>query len=329
MTATSSPSPPPPPTKNVFRLHGVNVLNRKNVDSISRLSALERRRTTHILDERQRRDTMNQLLGELANLVRESSEDDQQQPQQPQARQKQYNSDGTEKRPPVKSNSITTLRNAINEIRRLRNCAGLETATQPCAASLAVVSPNASRSSSPMDISTPQPQSQQQKHLLPSPAPMASQYAPLSSRPTSSSEVYANHAQSNMYPSHHQLQSPPLSPSSPKNLQYSVSPPMIPVQHQAYQAHPLPSLFASNPQQQQSQSYHQPQPKPYHHGQVPIQYRQPYDQQSVYKPQYSPTQSEPSQPFSRSSSPGFSGPMMLPQPYIQHPASYQTSYAQV
>ncbi|KAG0003854.1 hypothetical protein BGZ65_001308, partial [Modicella reniformis] len=121
MTATSASSPAP--SKNVFRLHGVNVLNRKNVDSLSRLTALERRRATHILDERQRRDTMNQLLGELANLVRESAAEAQTQTQtqqESQTQQKQLNADGTEKRPPVKSNSITTLRNAIAEIRRLR-----------------------------------------------------------------------------------------------------------------------------------------------------------------------------------------------------------------
>ncbi|KAF9082459.1 hypothetical protein BGX23_012449 [Mortierella sp. AD031] len=76
MKATKSSSPSssstPSHSKNVFRLHGVNVLNRKNVDSIARLTALERRRATHILDERQRRDTMNQLLTELANLVRDT-----------------------------------------------------------------------------------------------------------------------------------------------------------------------------------------------------------------------------------------------------------------
>ncbi|KAI8599030.1 hypothetical protein EDD21DRAFT_355825 [Dissophora ornata] len=143
MTATRSTSTPH--TKNVFRLHGVNVLNRKNVDSIARLTALERRRATHILDERQRRDTMNQLLAELANLVRESASEvdptqqqQQQQHQQPQPQSPPpppspspqpatltLNPDGTEKRPAVKSNSITTLRNAIAEIRRLRVCTGL------------------------------------------------------------------------------------------------------------------------------------------------------------------------------------------------------------
>ncbi|KAG0286175.1 hypothetical protein BGZ98_005177, partial [Dissophora globulifera] len=132
-----------PHTKNVFRLHGVNVLNRKNVDSIARLTALERRRAAHILDERQRRDTMNQLLTELASIVQGSASEvlvgdasasaqqlpSSQPPTQQQQQQQQstlslsppsLSSDGTEKRPPVKSNSITTLRNAIAEIKRLR-----------------------------------------------------------------------------------------------------------------------------------------------------------------------------------------------------------------
>ncbi|KAF9331105.1 hypothetical protein BGZ91_012247, partial [Linnemannia elongata] len=135
MTATTA-TPTAPPSKNVFRLHGVNVLNRKNVDSISRLTALEKRRATHILDERQRRDTMNQLLAELANLVRESAAEVAA-AQQQQQQEQHLNADGTEKKAPVKSNSITTLRNAITEIRRLRSCAGLETTTPPCAASLA------------------------------------------------------------------------------------------------------------------------------------------------------------------------------------------------
>ncbi|KAF9280689.1 hypothetical protein BGZ68_007088, partial [Mortierella alpina] len=127
MTAANPPSPPSHPSKNVFRLHGVNVLNRKNVDSIARLTALERRRATHILDERQRRDTMNQLLTELANLVQESAAQTSAAPQPPQppppppsaSTMPALNADGTDKgpsRPPVKSNSITTLRNAIAEI---------------------------------------------------------------------------------------------------------------------------------------------------------------------------------------------------------------------
>ncbi|KAG0252140.1 hypothetical protein BG011_007181 [Mortierella polycephala] len=142
MTISNSSSPTSH-SKNVFRLHGVNVLNRKNVDSIARLTALERRRTTHILDERQRRDTMNQLLTELASLVRESAVEGgtiQQQQQQQQLQQQvktqtpstpTLNADGTEKRPPVKSNSITTLRNAIAEIRRLRAHIDLQAINDP------------------------------------------------------------------------------------------------------------------------------------------------------------------------------------------------------
>ncbi|KAF9108453.1 hypothetical protein BGX27_008340 [Mortierella sp. AM989] len=315
MTATSSPTTTPP-SKNVFRLHGVNVLNRKNIDSISRLTALEKRRATHILDERQRRDTMNQLLGELANLVRESAEAEQQQQQQQQQQQKQYNTDGSEKRPPVKSNSITTLRSAINEIRRLRSCVGLETVTPPCAASLAVSSPNASRSSSPMDMSTSshtkQPQLQQyqqQQHLLPSQAPNAPQYGAPNSR----------HSTPMAQAPHHQLQSPPLSPSSPKHRLYSsVSPPMMPVHHQSNQAPSLPSLFAPN-SPDANQYYQQPQPNQHYH------------HQPVYKTQYGSSQHEFPQHHGRPLSPGLSGPMLLPQPYIQHPSSYQSSpsYAQV
>ncbi|KAF9136421.1 hypothetical protein BGX30_011241 [Mortierella sp. GBA39] len=189
MTATkSSSSSPPSNSKNVFRIHGVNVLNRKNVDSIARLTALERRRATHILDERQRRDTMNQLLTELATLVRESATDlvsldssslstteeasaiaaeaaltaeetSQQQPSSPPAlatttaAAPSLNPEGTERRPPVKSNSITTLRNAIAEIHRLRTHAGLQTiigaqSTEASSSSRASTS-SPSRSSSP------------------------------------------------------------------------------------------------------------------------------------------------------------------------------------
>ncbi|KAF9016834.1 hypothetical protein BGZ52_005553, partial [Haplosporangium bisporale] len=142
MTASNPDSAPSTPaTKNVFRIHGVNVLNRKNVDSIARLTALEKRRANHILDERQRRDTMNQLLAELSNLVRES-EMDSISTSSPQPSYTSLHSpapmststlsespldnDAPGKRPPVKSNSITTLRCAIAEIHRLRSYAGLE-----------------------------------------------------------------------------------------------------------------------------------------------------------------------------------------------------------
>ncbi|KAF9578759.1 hypothetical protein BGW38_005290, partial [Lunasporangiospora selenospora] len=281
MTATTAPTAPP--TKNVFRLHGVNVLNRKNVDSISRLTALEKRRATHILDERQRRDTMNQLLAELANLVRESAAElaaAQQQQQQFQ----QLPQDGSERKP-VKSNSITTLRNAIAEIRRLRSCVGLETLTPPCVASAAGSSNNDSRPSSPVSSSPSASQSlYKPAQSLVSLAPQQQQpyqYNPSSchSTPMSSPKVYPAQAPQSMA-SHHQLQSPPLSPSSPATHKYSsVSPPLRPTSYMphpssASQAHPsaLPPLFAPNspvshPYQQtySSQSYYHSNPITSHH----------------------------------------------------------------
>ncbi|KAG0023661.1 hypothetical protein BGZ81_008040 [Podila clonocystis] len=320
MTATASASSPAP-TKNVFRLHGVNVLNRKNVDSISRLTALEKRRATHILDERQRRDTMNQLLAELANLVRESSAEvsQQQQPSQP-----ALNADGTEKKPPVKSNSITTLRNAITEIRRLRTFAGLETTTPPCPASLATQPSSApsSRSSSPSSAPSPamaaqsyvQPSSHKQQQYaqsqLPALAPSTSQYT----TPVSSPKSYANQA-----PFHfpqNQLQSPPLSPSSPASYKYaastsSVSPPMMPTTHQSHNSIPsLPSLFAPN--SPAAFSSYQPQ----YNGQHAPQQQHPYYE---HAPQY--------ESYSRHPSPvnGSAPSMSLPQSYMQYspaPSSY-------
>ncbi|KAG0365944.1 hypothetical protein BC939DRAFT_463225 [Gamsiella multidivaricata] len=333
MTATSSPAPSAAPTKNVFRLHGVNVLNRKNVDSISRLTALEKRRATHILDERQRRDTMNQLLGELANLVRESAAEAQQQQeqelQQQYHQQKQTNPDGTEKRPPVKSNSITTLRNAIAEIRRLRASAGLETLTPPCVASSTVASPSASRSSSPtasQSKSQQQQQRQQQTQPLPVFAPLASQYSNSGSRlstPVSSPKAYTCQA------SHHQLQSPPLSPSSPAPHQYSsVSPPTMSV-HQSNHGPAPPSLFAPNSPvsfssyQPSSQQHHQTHYYQQHHPQQSY-----HSHQSQYRsPCYESVQSHsrPSSPTMHSTSPSSAPSMVLPQSYVQHPSTYQSS----
>ncbi|KAG0281572.1 hypothetical protein BGZ95_001923 [Linnemannia exigua] len=326
MTATTANNTTPPPTKNVFRLHGVNVLNRKNVDSISRLTALEKRRATHILDERQRRDTMNQLLAELANLVRESAAEVAAAQQQEQQQAQQMGADGTEKKAPVKSNSITTLRNAITEIRRLRSCAGLETSTPPCAASLAVVSPNASRSSSPVSQSTPytkrqQKQQQQQEQIqLPALAPLSNnnnQY----STPASSPKAYASQVPPMAH--HHyqqQLQSPPLSPSSPDSHQYhpsSVSPPTMAVHSSP--APQLPSLFA-NYQQSSSPYNYQAQP----------QYSLQPQQQQYYSHQYGSYE----QSYSRSASPSNSSysstapSMVLPQPYMQQPQQqHYSAYA--
>ncbi|KAF9905412.1 hypothetical protein EC991_001709 [Linnemannia zychae] len=110
-------------SKNVFRLHGVNVLNKNDVNSITRQTALEKRRAAHIIDERQRRDTMNQLMAELGHLAEGSAAEVQ---AQLELQQSKPNPDGSEKKPIVKSNSITILRNAIAEIHRLRSEVGLK-----------------------------------------------------------------------------------------------------------------------------------------------------------------------------------------------------------
>ncbi|KAF9144746.1 hypothetical protein BGX30_011633 [Mortierella sp. GBA39] len=302
MTATTAP-PTVPPTKNVFRLHGVNVLNRKNVDSISRLTALEKRRATHILDERQRRDTMNQLLAELANLVRESTEVAAAQQQQEHYQSQQLNADGTEKKAPVKSNSITTLRNAITEIRRLRSCAGLETTTPPCAASLAVISPNASRSSSPVSQTSYTKKQQKQEQVQ----AYASQVPPMAS----------------YYHPQQQLQSPPLSPSSPDSRQYhssSASPPTMTVH--STPAPQLPSLFAnyqsSSPYNYQSQ----PQPQQYNQQQQQPQYYSQYSAPSQYE-SYSRSASPSSSGYSSSTAPS----VILPQPYMHQQQQQYSAFA--
>ncbi|KAF9546779.1 hypothetical protein EC957_009384 [Mortierella hygrophila] len=320
MTATTAP-PTVPPTKNVFRLHGVNVLNRKNVDSISRLTALEKRRATHILDERQRRDTMNQLLAELANLVRESAAEVAATQQQEQYQSQQLNADGTEKKAPVKSNSITTLRNAITEIRRLRSCAGLETTTPPCAASLAVISPNASRSSSPVSqTSYTKVQQKQEQVQLPAPVP-SSQY----STPASSPKAYASQVppMASYYHPQQQLQSPPLSPSSPDSHQYhssSASPPTMTVH--STPAPQLPSLF-SNYQPSSPYSYQsQPQPQQYNQQQQQPKYYSQYSAPSQYE-SYSRSASPSSSGYSSSTAPS----MILPQPYMHQQQQQYSSYA--
>ncbi|KAG0057530.1 hypothetical protein BGZ83_009169 [Gryganskiella cystojenkinii] len=231
-STSSSPSPTPTKThtKNVFRLHGVNVLNRKNVDSIARLTALERRRATHILDERQRRDTMNQLITELGSLVRESANDvtmtgpsststphsvpSTPQPPSPSPRQRYSSTEeygGIEKKSTVKSNSITTLRNAIDEIRRLRSCAGLKP----------VVS--TSMTAAEDDEEVARPDSPSSMSLSPS-EPELTQTLPPEATPIDPSVAIAVSALQ-------QLNSPPLSPSSPPE-QYS----LLRATHQTAQA---------------------------------------------------------------------------------------------
>ncbi|KAF9925598.1 hypothetical protein FBU30_004651 [Linnemannia zychae] len=117
--ASSSPSN----NKKIFRLHGVNVLNKNDVDSTAKLTVLEKRRAAHINDERQRRDMMNQLMAELGHLAEGSAAEVQ---AQLELEHSIPNPDGSEKRAIVKSNSITTLRNAIAEIHRLRKEIGLK-----------------------------------------------------------------------------------------------------------------------------------------------------------------------------------------------------------
>ncbi|KAG0366312.1 hypothetical protein BC939DRAFT_452030 [Gamsiella multidivaricata] len=326
MTATKSPSTSH--TKNVFRLHGVNVLNRKNVDSIARLTALERRRATHILDERQRRDTMNQLLTELASLVRESTSEidltQQQSCLQSQPPQSILNSDGTEKRPPVKSNSITTLRNAIAEIRRLRACAGLQAIGRSNHTS---PTPTPSRRSSSRSTSP----SLCDLASLSALAELASQYgqefdsnenscdsSPASSpnlttlralSPTSTSDAPAIFSDI----SFGQLYSPPLSPSSPSSqTNFSIA---LPVMNATYtntgQTQILPPLSSIV----QSACI-----TPYNY-----QHQQAHPAQPIFcTTQYEPTSS------SSSTSPGnsesLSSTVCFPEPSIAHSSHFSSTY---
>ncbi|KAK3827000.1 MAG: hypothetical protein JOS17DRAFT_792248 [Linnemannia elongata] len=326
MTATkSSLSSPPSNSKNVFRIHGVNVLNRKNVDSIARLTALERRRATHILDERQRRDTMNQLLTELANLVRESATDlisldssslstteeasaisaeatlsteetSQQQSSPPPASATattptattitttaaapSLNPDGTERRPPVKSNSITTLRSAIAEIHRLRTYAGLQTII--AAQSTDATSSSRSSTSSPSRSSSPpsdlcslstlaalacQQGGARSHETSPQPTKARRKSNPKSTKNNKNNKREASSmdeeeegdlsmrmadARGSSSSTHNQLYSPPLSPSSPTvSHPHRLSPTsfaMPPIHQQYYHHH-----FQYHHQQQQYQ----------------------------------------------------------------------------
>ncbi|GJJ73619.1 hypothetical protein EMPS_05977 [Entomortierella parvispora] len=245
-SSSSTTTPSKPLTKNVFRLHGVNVLNRKNVDSIARLTALERRRATHILDERQRRDTMNQLITELGSLVRESANDIDASshsssssspppsspppltPVPPTTKERLRHSateeyGGVEKRSTVKSNSITTLRNAINEIRRLRNCAGLKPIIPiPMAVDgeEEVTSPTSPRQSSNMSLSptdpTPSPGS------LPSdPSATSSSSQQLNSPPLSPSGLLEQHPQINSHTG------PPVAANASQQVQTPVALPSL------------------------------------------------------------------------------------------------------
>lgn len=279
MTASNPASAPSTPaTKNVFRIHGVNVLNRKNVDSIARLTALEKRRANHILDERQRRDTMNQLLAELSNLVRES-ETESISTSSPQLSYTAPHSsapmstsalsastldnDTPGKRPPVKSNSITTLRCAIAEIHRLRSYAGLEPVGSNSSSQSSSMSPSRSTSpTSPTSHLAPVPLELQYTTQLPLAAPGNVGYdtSTISSTPSSPSRAYQPYQTFAPHPFdstpapylqqvlQYQPHSPPLSPNTSAAVHSfpSVCPPVnIPVST-IQEAPSLPTLFAAN-----------------------------------------------------------------------------------
>ncbi|KFH71846.1 hypothetical protein MVEG_02140 [Podila verticillata NRRL 6337] len=279
MTASNPDSAPSTPaTKNVFRIHGVNVLNRKNVDSIARLTALEKRRANHILDERQRRDTMNQLLAELSNLVRES-EMDSISTSSPQPSYTSLHSpapmststlsespldnDAPGKRPPVKSNSITTLRCAIAEIHRLRSYAGLEPVGSNSNSQSSSMSPSRSTSpTSPTSHLAPVPLELQYTTQLPLAAPRNVGYdtSTISSTPSSPSRACQPYQTLTPHPFdstpapylqqllQYQPHSPPLSPNTSAtahNFPSGYPPVNIPMST-IQEAPSLPTLFAAN-----------------------------------------------------------------------------------
>ncbi|KAF9971149.1 hypothetical protein BGZ73_005944 [Actinomortierella ambigua] len=375
MTATKTPSSSStsnPPPRNVFRLHGVNVLNRKNVDSISRLTALEKRRATHILDERQRRDTMNQLLAELASLVRESAaelekqqQEQQEQLVQLQAEQGENTNSAEQKKPPVKSNSITTLRNAIAEIRRLRSCMGLSTVTPPCPASLQQPS-SRSRNTSPSSMasissmpgslssnnsnnsttigscnSTPMsspkmsyrsisPQQQQAPFAASAPLPQPNYHHTRHYQQHYSGYPHPSSAYAS--PNGMQLQSPPLSPSSPStHKHFANSPPMV--GSAAHQIPSLPSLFAGSSSGSSSPSN----PSYAHHPSPPLapQYSPYYSTQHQHQKQQgfalpplsAISPSSPSSMPSSSSSSSPAPPLLLPHPFMSAPSQPASVYA--
>ncbi|KAI8601152.1 hypothetical protein EDD21DRAFT_297552, partial [Dissophora ornata] len=56
-------------TTKSFDLAGVNILNRKPLDTKTALDKLQRRRETHNRVERKRRDCINQLIDDLTKLL--------------------------------------------------------------------------------------------------------------------------------------------------------------------------------------------------------------------------------------------------------------------
>ncbi|KAI8145870.1 helix-loop-helix DNA-binding domain-containing protein, partial [Fennellomyces sp. T-0311] len=52
-----------------FKVNGVNLLNRKNVDSKTAIERIQRRRENHNHVERRRRDNINNTILELSRIV--------------------------------------------------------------------------------------------------------------------------------------------------------------------------------------------------------------------------------------------------------------------
>ncbi|KAJ2747474.1 hypothetical protein GGI20_000463 [Coemansia sp. BCRC 34301] len=58
-----------PKKKNVYKVSGVNILNRNSVDSKTALERLQRRRENHNFVERRRRDNINHTITTLSSLI--------------------------------------------------------------------------------------------------------------------------------------------------------------------------------------------------------------------------------------------------------------------
>ncbi|KAJ2448839.1 hypothetical protein GGF42_004970 [Coemansia sp. RSA 2424] len=65
----SSSNKKKPKKKNVYKVSGVNILNRNSVDSKTALERLQRRRENHNFVERRRRDNINHTITTLSSLI--------------------------------------------------------------------------------------------------------------------------------------------------------------------------------------------------------------------------------------------------------------------
>ncbi|KAI8336689.1 hypothetical protein BC941DRAFT_427786 [Chlamydoabsidia padenii] len=65
----SQKKPTTPGKKAAYRVNGVNILNRKNLDSKTAIERIQRRRENHNHVERRRRDTINNTIYELSQVV--------------------------------------------------------------------------------------------------------------------------------------------------------------------------------------------------------------------------------------------------------------------